>query len=78
MNQLEWLEHAYKSDKINFTKLFCLVAIITNEKETKMKDKLKKLDASFVDTKQWYSNLPESGFSAQTNAGFFTNYVGRK
>ena len=40
------------------------IAIITNEKETKMKHKLKKIDASFVDTKQLYSNLPESGFSA--------------
>ena len=45
MNQLECLENAYKSDKIKFTKLFCSLAIITNEKETKMKCKFKKIDA---------------------------------
>ena len=42
MNQMECLENAYKSDKIKFIKLFCLLIIITNEKETKMKYKLKK------------------------------------
>ena len=42
MNQLECFEDAYKSDKIKFTNLFCLRAIITNEKETKMTYKVKK------------------------------------
>ena len=42
MNQLECLEDVYKSDKIKFAKLFCLLAIITNEKETKMKYRLTK------------------------------------
>ena len=41
-NQLECLENACKSDKIKFIKLFCLLAIITNEKVTKVKCKLKK------------------------------------
>ena len=42
MNQLECFEDAYKSDKIKFTNLFCLRAIITNEKETKTKYKVQK------------------------------------
>ena len=53
-----------KRQNQDYKAILFTIAIITNEKETKMKHKIKQnlthIDASFLDTKQLYSNLPES------------------